>query len=81
MRRRTATLAGTSPLPALARSLGFRSVELVRVTRRGGRITAEVTGVLHRCPQTVPVSLVTATRLAGAGAPLHIGSIPRVVAP
>jgi len=71
MRRGNTRLAGTSSLPALARALGFRSVEQVRVITRNGRTWAEVTGVLHRYPRTVPVSLATATRLAGAGAPLH----------
>jgi hypothetical protein len=50
----------------------FRRVELVRVTVAPGRVVAEVTGVLHRYPRTLRVSLATATELVAAGAPLRI---------
>lgn len=82
MRRRPARPATASSLAAVARALGFRSVELVTVTSGVGGTTAEVTGVLHRCPRTVPVSLAAATRLVGAGAPLQLdgGSGRRVSA-
>jgi hypothetical protein len=78
MHRRPASFAASS-LPAVAHALGFRSVEQVRVTSCEGRTTAEVTGVLHRYPQRVPVSLAAAVRLARAGAPLHIDTCGRVV--
>lgn len=60
------------PLRTAARGAGFRSVERVRVFAVAGRLGAEATGVLHRYPRTVPVSLATATRLAHAGARLSI---------
>jgi hypothetical protein len=73
MRHRQPTAAATRPsLQQAARRAGFRSVELVRVVVTGGRSEAEVTGVLHRYPQTVPVSMLTAARLAAAGASLRI---------
>lgn len=50
----------------------FRHVELVRVTVAPGQVVAEVTGVLHRYPRTMRVSLATATELVAAGAPLRI---------
>lgn len=61
-------------LRAEARRAGFRRVELVSCITDGARAAAEVTGVLHRYPRTVPVSLATAARLAAAGAPVQIQS-------
>jgi hypothetical protein len=75
MRHRQLTTAAARPsLQQAARTAGFRSVERVRVLVSGGRSVAEVTGVLHRYPQTVPVSMLTAIRLAAAGASLDIQS-------
>jgi hypothetical protein len=51
---------------------GFRQVHHVSVRTEGGRTSATVTGIVRRYPVTVPVSLATATRLAGAGAPLRV---------
>ncbi|HLT15317.1 MAG TPA: hypothetical protein VK007_01335 [Acidimicrobiales bacterium] len=68
MAHRSASVA----LARAARSAGFRRVERVRIVRRDGRARAEVTGVLHRYPQTVPVSMATANRLVAAGAPLEV---------
>jgi len=59
-------------LARAARAAGFRRVERVRILGTGTRARAEVTGVLHRYPQTVPVSMATATRLVAAGAPLEV---------
>ncbi len=59
-------------LSAVAARCGFRRVHHVSVRTEGARTTATVTGVLRRYPVTVPVSLATATRLAGAGAPLRV---------
>jgi len=71
MRRRHARSAAPL-LSSAAHAHGFRTVEQVRVRTIDGRTTAEVTGILHRYPQTVPVSLATATDLVGAGAPLSV---------
>jgi hypothetical protein len=59
-------------LAAVARAAGFRSVERVRLTVGQGATLAEVTGVVHRYPRTVPISLTTAGRLVAAGAPVQI---------
>lgn len=59
-------------LAAVARAAGFRSIELVRVVVDRRATVAAVTGVLHRYPRTVPISLLTATRLVAAGAPCQI---------
>ena len=59
-------------LASVAARCGFRRVHLVSVRSTGDRTLATVTGVLRRYPVTVPVSLATATRLAGAGAPLRV---------
>lgn len=66
------TSAPRPSLASVAESLGFRRIESVRLVVRQGRTTARVTGVLHRYPQTVPVSMATAERLVGSGAPLLI---------
>ncbi|MET0727587.1 MAG: hypothetical protein ABWZ76_04735 [Acidimicrobiales bacterium] len=77
--RQTATTLPRRSLQHPARDAGFRSVELVRVARGPGRTVAEVTGVLHRYPQTVRVSLATATRLVAAGAPLRLDGPERTL--
>ncbi len=59
-------------LRELARSLGFRRVELVRFVVADRGTTAEVTGVLHRYTRTVRVPLRAAARLAAAGAPIVV---------
>jgi hypothetical protein len=59
-------------LAAVARAAGFRSVEVVRLVVTERTAAAAVTGVLHRYPRTVPISLTTATRLLAAGAPVQI---------
>jgi hypothetical protein len=65
--------ASTTPsLPDVAASLGFRNVELVRIVVDTDRTTASATGVVHRYPRTVPISLTAATSLAAAGARLRI---------
>jgi hypothetical protein len=51
---------------------GFRRVELVTLIVRGTDVTARATGVLHRYPRTVPISLTTAGELVAAGAPLSL---------
>jgi hypothetical protein len=64
-----------SPRPSLvsvAASLGFRTIELVRLVVTADGTTAEATGIVHRYPRTVPISLTAATQLAAAGAPLRV---------
>lgn len=51
---------------------GFRRIHGVHVAIANGRSHATVTGVAHRYPRTVPVSLRVAAELAAAGAPLTI---------
>ena len=51
---------------------GLRRVELVRVIVTPTRTTAEATGVLHRYPRTVAISLAAATRLVARGVPLRV---------
>jgi hypothetical protein len=64
---------GTRPsLAVVAASLGFRTVERVRVVIGPHGTTADATGVVHRYPRTVPISLAAATMLAAAGAPLRV---------
>jgi hypothetical protein len=64
---------GTRPsLADVAASLGFRTVERVRVVVDTAGARAEATGIVHRYPRTVPISLAAATLLAAAGAPLRI---------
>ena len=53
----------------------FRRVHLVHVTCRGEDVVAEASGILHRYPHTVPVSMATAKRLVAAGAPLRVDRI------
>ena len=57
---------------ALAASLGFRRIELVRILRRPEGAVAEAVGVVHRYPRTVRIPLAAAARLAAAGTPVHI---------
>jgi hypothetical protein len=52
---------------------GFRRVDRVHVrVDRTGRATADVTGILHRYPRTVPVPITVANDLVLAGAPLDL---------
>ena len=57
--------------------LGFRRIEFVDVIvdERGAR--AIVTGVAHRLPHTIRVSLRTARELIEAGVPSRIAGLPR----
>lgn len=61
-----------TPDVAASGAAQFRRVELVRVTVAPGEVIAEVTGVLHRYPRTVRVSMATARELVAAGAPLRV---------
>ena len=72
MRDRSTPGTVSPSLAAVARAAGFRSVELVRLHLNDRATVAEVTGVLHRYPRTVPISLTTAARLVAAGAPVHV---------
>ena len=64
---------GTRPsLADVAATLGFRTIERVQIVVRADGTTAEATGVVHRYPRTVCISLKAATLLAAAGAPLKI---------
>jgi hypothetical protein len=64
---------GTRPsLAGVAASLGFRTIERVRVVVTVDGTTAQATGIVHRYPRTVPISLTAATLLAAAGAPLQV---------
>jgi len=64
---------GTRPsLADVAASLGFRTVERVQIVVRLNGTTAEATGIVHRYPRTVSISLTAATLLAAAGAPLKV---------
>jgi len=70
----------TTPIPApgldaATRAAGFQRIEVVRVVVDGRTTSATVTGVLHRYPRTVPVSLATARRLASAGAPVRVDHV------
>jgi hypothetical protein len=54
------------------RITGFRRVHGVHLRVVSGRVSARATGVLHRYPHTVPISLATARRLIASGVPLHV---------
>ena len=64
--------SSTPSLPDVAASLGFRNVELVRIVVDADGASASATGIVHRYPRTVPISLTAATSLAAAGARLRI---------
>ena len=69
----TQPAATTRPsLGQVAHSIGFRHVQLVRVTVGPTRTTASATGVLHRYPLTVAISLATAGMLVAAGVPVRV---------
>lgn len=70
---RTGSRTAPDALARAARAAGFSRIECVRIVRTGSASRAEVTGVLHRYPRTVPVSMATARRLVAAGAPMSIG--------
>lgn len=53
-------------------ALGFRRIEFVRLIVDDECATAEVTGVAHRLPRTIPISLRTAHALIEAGVPSRI---------
>lgn len=59
-------------LAAASRAAGFRHVDVVQLIVGGSALVAQATGVLHRYPQTVRISLATADRLVAAGAPVRI---------
>jgi hypothetical protein len=67
------------PNPALRSPpwLGFRRIEFVDVIvdERGAR--ASVTGITHRLPHTIRVSLRTARELIEAGVPSRIDGRPQ----
>lgn len=63
---------GTAPPRGGDAALGFRRVEYVRVVVGEGRPYGEVSGIAHRYPRTVRVSVATANRLAEAGVPTWI---------
>jgi hypothetical protein len=64
------------PLP----SLGFRRIESVNLIVDERGFSAEVTGVTHRLPRTIPVSVRTACRLIEAGAYSRVEFHPSVAA-
>jgi len=59
-------------IAALGRRLGFRRLDLVRLTIDEDTIRADAIGVVHRLPRETPISLSLATRLVRAGLPLTI---------
>jgi hypothetical protein len=50
----------------------MRRLDGVRVTVADGHARAEVYGIGHRHPVTIPVSMALATRLVAQGAPVEI---------
>ena len=74
------TSAGDRPGPTVE-WMGLRRLDHVRVIVGAGRPFAELTGVAHRHPRTVRVSLATANRLARAGVPLRLEHRRGPVAP
>ena len=68
----TQASGNAATLTALADALGFRRLDGIHLRIDGARTTAEVTGVAHRLPTTMRVSLRTANRLIAAGAPVHL---------
>ncbi len=80
MNQRDHTGAGRPPsLAQVAGAVGFRRIELVRVNVGATRTTAQATGVAHRYPRTVAISLSTAGRLVAAGAPFQVRVAPAEV--
>ncbi len=53
-------------------ALAFRRIDAVRITVGQPGTQAEVYGIGHRFPATVPVSLSLAARLVQSGVPLEI---------
>jgi hypothetical protein len=62
------------PLPG---ALGFRRIEFVNLIVDERGLSAEVTGVTHRLPRTIPVSVRTARRLIEAGAHSRVETVSR----
>ena len=58
--------------PAAASLPGLRRVDWVRITVGADGPHAEVVGLAHRHPATVPVPVGTAARLAREGIPLVV---------
>jgi hypothetical protein len=55
------------------RTYGFRRVDRVHIAvDRAGHASADVTGILHRYPRTVPVPLSVANQLVLDGVPLDL---------
>ncbi len=61
------------PLPG---TLGFRRIEFVNLIVGERGLSAQVTGVTHRLPRTIPVSIRTARRLIEAGAHSRVEILP-----
>ena len=59
-------------LATVAASFGFRRVDLVRIVVADDRTTASATGIVHRYPRTVSISVAAAEALAAAGARLRV---------
>jgi hypothetical protein len=59
----------------------FRRVERVRLLVGDGPLRAEVCGIGHRFPTTVPVSVKLAIQLVEAGAPLTVVTAPSTASP
>lgn len=57
---------------AACRVAGFRRVERIEFVFSESGATAFATGVLHRYPRTMRVSLATANRLVVAGVPVLV---------
>lgn len=72
MRNRLRTASGDRSLADVAASAGFRRIDHVRLILGRGPTVAEATGIVHRYPCTVPVSLATAGRLISAGAHMRV---------
>jgi hypothetical protein len=59
-------------------ALGFRRVDYVSLIVDEDGTAAEVTGVTHRLPRTIQVSLHTATELIEAGVPRRVEVRPQI---
>lgn len=65
--------SGQTPrLAGAAASAGFRTVDLVTLSTDGHHTVARASGVLHRYPRTVEISMSAAHTLVAAGAPLRV---------